>query len=126
MEGGKGEEAMTTMSPIMRGDVCCGFILRRGRGRIEGYDAYCNPVGFSKTTRRRQRRCSPLRKPMPDAMMARETEATTGGSEMTDDAELKEKIEQELRRQFEARIEDMVDAALDRERDGAVEGFIER
>jgi hypothetical protein len=61
MEGGKGGEAMTTMSPIMRGDVCCGFILRRGRGRIEGYDAYCNPV-----------------------------------------------------------------AALDRERDGAVEGFIER
>jgi hypothetical protein len=46
---------MTAMSPIMRGDVCCGFLLRRGRGGVEGYDANAAPIGIFETEERAAR-----------------------------------------------------------------------
>jgi hypothetical protein len=40
---------MTALSPIMRGDDCCGFILRRGPGGVEAYDRDARPLGIFET-----------------------------------------------------------------------------
>jgi hypothetical protein len=37
---------VTALSPIMSGDDCCGFILRRGPGGVEAYDRDAHPIGI--------------------------------------------------------------------------------
>ena len=36
----------TTMAPVMRGNDCCGFILRRGLSGVEAYDRDAHALGI--------------------------------------------------------------------------------
>jgi hypothetical protein len=36
---------MTTMAPVMRGNDCVGFLLKRGPGGVEAYDREAQSIG---------------------------------------------------------------------------------
>jgi hypothetical protein len=43
---------MTAMSPVMSGNDCLGFILRRGRSGVEAYDRDAHALGIFETEER--------------------------------------------------------------------------